>query len=211
MKYNLLLIIVILVSILSCSKKMNKKLPIYGRKEIKKIKINEETLFDTIEHTISNFSFINQEGNIVNNQTFKGSIYVADFFFTSCPTICPIMKNNLLDVYQYFEGNDEVKFLSHTINPIYDNVERLKSYSKKLDVNSNIWHFVTGDIENIYDLAKKSYMVSALEDSNEPGGFLHSGTFLLVDKKRRIRGIYDGTDKSEMKKLINDIKTLLSI
>ena len=190
---------------------MNKKLPIYGRKEIKEIKINGETLFDTIEHTISNFSFINQEGNIVNNQTFKGSIYVADFFFTSCPTICPIMKTNLLDVYQYFEGNDEVKFLSHTINPIYDNVERLKSYSKKLDVNSNIWHFVTGNIENIYDLAKKSYMVSALEDSNEPGGFLHSGTFLLVDKKIRIIGIYDGTDKSEMKKLINDIKTLLSI
>ena len=97
----------------------------------------------------------------------------------------------------------------HTVNPEYDNVDILNKYSKNLGVNSKKWHFVTGDIEYIHETAKKSYMVTAMADSSEPGGFLHSGTFLLVDNKRRIRGIYDGTDKTEISKIKNDIETLL--
>ena len=201
-------IFLILFLLFSCSNN-KEELPIYGRKKISERLVDGKLVYDTIEHTISNFSFLNQNGQIVNNKTFEGSVYIADFFFTSCPTICPIMKNNLMDIYKIFEGNSKVKFLSHTINPSYDNVDKLHSYSKKLGIDNKIWHFVTGDIEKIYEIAKNSYMVTALEDSDEPGGFLHSGTFLLVDSKRRIRGVYDGTDKSEMNKIIDDIKRLL--
>ena len=119
------------------------------------------------------------------------------------------MKSNLLKIYDHFENQNNVKFLSHTVNPEYDNVDILNKYSKNLCVNSKKWHFVTGDIEYIHETAKKSYMVTAMADSLEPGGFLHSGTFLLVDNKRRIRGIYDGTDKTEISKIKNDIETLL--
>ena len=102
-------------------------------------------------------------------------------------------------------------YLSHTINPDYDNIFTLKKFSDRLGVNSKIWHFVTGDIDEIYNTAKSSYMVSALQDENEPGGFLHSGTFLLVDQNRNIRGIYEGTDKSEINRLIRDIEILLPL
>ena len=120
------------------------------------------------------------------------------------------MKNNMIQVYDYFENDSNVKFLSHTINPDYDDVKRLNMYSDNLGVSSDKWHFVTGNIDSIYNIAKKSYMVTTIIDQDEPGGFLHSGTFLLVDKKRRIRGVYDGTDKAEMNKLISDIKILLN-
>ena len=119
------------------------------------------------------------------------------------------MKNNLIKVYNRFSNNKKVKYLSHTVNPDYDNVSTLKKFSDRLDVDSKIWHFVTGDIEDIYNTAKLSYMVSALKDDNEPGGFLHSGTFLLVDQNRNIRGIYEGTDDSEIHRLIKDIEILL--
>ena len=152
---------------------------------------------------------INQEGDTITNKSFQNNIYLADFFFTTCPTICPIMKSNLLKIHDHFIDNKNIKFLSHTINPAYDNVKRLSEYSRNLGVNSKKWHFVTGDLDYIHEIAKKSYMVTAMEDSSEPGGFLHSGTFLLVDGERRIRGVYDGTDESEIPKIKDDIMTLL--
>ena len=188
-----LFITIIILCVLSCSVE-KRELPIYGRSEI--IETNNDGIisFDTINHTIKAFK-----------------IYIADFFFTTCPTICPIMKNNLLKVYNQFANNENVKYLSHTINPDYDNIFTLKKFSDRLGVNSKIWHFVTGDIDEIYNTAKSSYMVSALQDENEPGGFLHSGTFLLVDQNRNIRGIYEGTDKSEINRLIKDIEILLPL
>ena len=194
--------------LLSCNSKVQ-ELPIYGRKKIIKKKINGILKTDTLDHTVSDFKFINQDGDTISNNTFQNDIYLADFFFTTCPTICPIMKSNLLKIYDHFENQNNVKFLSHTVNPEYDNVGVLNKYSKNLGVNSKKWHFVTGDIEYVYETAKKSYMVTAMADSLEPGGFLHSGTFLLVDNKKRIRGIYDGTDKTEISKIKNDIETLL--
>lgn len=205
-----LFITIIILCVFSCSVE-KRELPIYGRSEIIETNIDGIISFDTINHTIKAFKFYNQDSILIDNNTFNNSIYIADFFFTTCPTICPIMKNNLLKVYNQFENNENVKYLSHTINPDYDNIFTLKKFSDRLGVNSKIWHFVTGDIDEIYNTAKSSYMVSALQDENEPGGFLHSGTFLLVDQNRNIRGIYEGTDESEINRLIKDIEILLPL
>lgn len=206
MKLHILLIFI--SSFISCNQEI-KKLPVYGRNEITKKVLNGEIVIDTINHSIKNFSFYNQDSTKVTRDTFDNAIYVADFFFTTCPTICPIMQNNLLLVYNEFSENKNVKYLSHTINPEYDNTKTLKKYAERLGVSSDRWHFVTGEIEDIYKIAKDSYMISALEDENEPGGFLHSGTFLLIDTNKNIRGIYDGTREVEMSRLMSDIKILL--
>ena len=208
MKLKIYIFLILILSVVSCTKE-TKKLPVYGRKEVTEKVINDHVIIDTINHTVKNFSFYNQDSIEVTGDTFNNSIYVADFFFTTCPTICPVMKNNLLIVYNEFSENKNVKYLSHTINPEHDNIKTLNKYAQSLNVNSETWHFVTGEIEDIYKIAKDSYMVSALEDENEPGGFLHSGTFLLVDTNKNIRGIYDGTSKSEMSRLIRDIEILL--
>ena len=202
-------IIIILSFLLISCYKSHKELPIFGRKKIIEKKVNGLVTSDTIDHMVSDFKLINQDGDSISNKSFQNSIYIADFFFTTCPTICPIMKSNLLKIHDHFINNENIKFLSHTINPEYDNVERLNEYSKNLGVSSKKWHFVTGDINYIHEIAKKSYMVTAMEDSKEPGGFLHSGTFLLVDRERRIRGVYDGTDEAEISKIKNDIEILL--
>ena len=164
---------------------------------------------DTIYHTIQDFQLVDQDSSIVTNETFDGQVYVADFFFTSCPTICPKMKAQMLRVYEKFESNPEVAIVSHTIDPTYDTVALLKDYSERLGVKSDKWKFVTGDQDYIYDLAEGSYMSIADEDSEAPGGFIHSGAFLLVDKERHIRGVYDGTLPEQVDVLMNDIEKLL--
>ena len=164
---------------------------------------------DTIYHTIQDFQLVDQDSSLVTNETFANKVYIADFFFTSCPTICPKMKAQMLRVYEKFENNTEVAILSHTIDPNYDTVALLKDYSERLGVNSNKWKFVTGDQDYIYDLAETSYVSIADEDANAPGGFVHSGAFLLVDKERRIRGVYDGTESEQVDVLMNDIERLL--
>jgi len=185
------------------------KLPYLGRKEITPVKENEVIRYDTTYHTINDFAFINQDSNIVTNETFKDKIYIADFFFTTCPTICPIMKAQMLRVYEKFKQNENVKILSHTIDPAYDTVGVLRDFADKLGVSSKTWHFVTGNKEDIYDIGQSSYMVTSMEDEDEPGGYIHSGAFILVDKDRRIRGLYDGTDVKEVDRLIKDIPRLL--
>lgn len=198
-----------LLSLLAGCNANNEHLPILGRREAVEKEIDGEIKVDTIYHTIADFKFVNQDSNVVTPETFAGKIYVADFFFTSCNTICPVMKTQMLRVYEEFEGNGEVLFLSHTIDPEYDTVPVLKDYSERLGVESEKWHFVTGEKENIYGIGQGSYMVTAMEDQAHPGGFLHSGAFILVDEDLRIRGIYDGTDEKEVDQLINDIPRLL--
>lgn len=188
--------------------KSSYELPVMGRPTIVERSENGKTVYDTIPHTIADFQFVDQDSNIVTNETFKGQVYVADFFFTSCPTICPVMKQQMLRVYEAFEDNPEVSILSHTIDPEYDTVAVLKDFANKLGVSSDKWHFVTGDKEEIYNIGETSYMVVANEDENAPGGFIHSGAFLLIDKKGRIRGVYDGTVPEQVDILINDIKRL---
>lgn len=192
----------------SCSPK-NKTLPILGRKEIKNVAFDGKINADTIYHTIPDFSFTNQDGEEVTQDTFKDKIYIADFFFTTCPTICPIMKTQMLRVYEKYEDNPEVLILSHTIDPTYDTVEVLYEFADRLGVSSDTWHFVTGDQDEIYEIGQESYMVTAREDPDEPGGYLHSGAFLIIDKQRRIRGIYDGTKPEKVDILMKDVDILL--
>jgi protein SCO1 len=184
----------------SCIEKKETPLPIFGERRV------EGT--DTVYHKIADFRFVNQDSNIVTNETFKGKIYVADFFFTSCRTICPIMKTQMLRVYDSLENDPEVLILSHTIDPEYDTVGRLHDYADRLGVKSTKWHFVTGNKDSIYNIAQTSYFATAMEDKAEPDGFIHSGAFLLIDKDKRIRGKYDGTKEEDVNRLLSDIQKL---
>jgi protein SCO1/2 len=177
-----------------------KPLPIFGQRDI--------IGADTVYHTISKFSFVDQDSVTITNETFKDKIYVADFFFTSCRTICPIMKTQMLRVYQATKEMPDVLILSHTIDPEFDTVALLHDFAQRLDVESKRWHFVTGVKDSIYKVAQTSYFATAIEDKTEPDGFVHSGAFLLIDKKGRIRGKYDGTLEEEVNRLISDIKKL---
>ena len=179
------------------------ELPILGRKYY------DEAAQDTVYHTVGDFSFVNQDSALVTPATLDGKIYVADFFFTSCPTICPIMKKEMLRVYDEFKDNPEVVIVSHTIDPEYDTVALLHDYAERLGVESPSWQFVTGEKDSIFNVALKSYMVTAAEEEQAPGGRIHSGAFILVDKQRRIRGMYDGTVTEQVDVLINDIHRLL--
>lgn len=190
----------------------NKKaeFPVLGRKQYVEKVVDGKTVTDTVDHTIPDYKLVNQDSNWVTPETFAGKVYVADFFFTSCPTICPTMKKEMLRVYEAYKDNDEVGIISHTIDPEYDTVALLKDFADKLDVEAPKWNFVTGEKEAIYELGQKGYMVTAMEDENEEGGYLHSGAFVLVDKERKIRGVYDGTRSEEVDKLITDIALLLA-
>ncbi len=196
---------IILAIVWGCQQKST-RLPVLGRHEY----IETPTGTDTVYHTIKPFQFVDQDSNLVSNDTYNGKIYVADFFFTSCPSICPVMKTQMLRVYEAYKDNDRVMFLSHTIDPEYDDVKRLRDYAQRLGVSSAKWHFVTGSKEAIYDMAQTSYYVATRENPKAPGGYEHSGAFILVDGQGHIRGVYNGTDQESVDKLIRDIKTLLA-
>ena len=193
-------IVFVFLVVLGCQQE--KKLPFLGPKEVGK-------QGDTLYHKIPDFKFLNQDSLWVSQKDMAGKIYVADFFFTTCPTICPTMKTQLLRIFDKFAEDDRVRILSHTIDPEYDGVRVLKEYAKKLNINSPRWNLVTGKKTDIYRLGEKSYMVTAQEDANEEGGFVHSGAFILVDQNRHVRGIYDGTKEEDVNHLIEDMTLLL--
>nr|WP_229254381.1 SCO family protein [Dyadobacter sp. NIV53] len=186
-----------------------KKLPFIGESDIVKKVVDGKEIEETIYPSIPAFSFQNQNGETVTEKTFEDKIYVADFFFTTCPTICPVMKKNMLKVYQAYRENPDVRILSHSIDPGHDTVAVLNKYANDLGVTGNMWQFVTGDREKIYEIGEKHYLVSARKDPNEPGGYIHSGHFVLIDKDKHIRGMYDGTTEEGTKQLIEDINVLL--
>ncbi|TAE35990.1 MAG: SCO family protein [Sphingobacteriales bacterium] len=200
----------ILATIVSSCTSTPQKLPIYGEREAIKKMVNGVEVIDTLYQTIPKFSFLNQDSIIINQDSLNNKIYVADFFFTSCPSICPIMKKQMLRAYDKYKGNTEVKFLSHTIDPKHDSIAVLKNFSNKLGVNAKQWYFLYGDKETVYNLAKNSYMSSTFEDRASPGGIVHSGYFLLVDKNKRIRGAYDGTNEAQVTQMIDDMQVLLN-
>jgi protein SCO1/2 len=185
------------------------ELPVLGRSKVVEKEVNGEITYDTVQHKIAAFSFVNQDSVVITNETFSSKIYVADFFFTTCPTICPVMKQQMLRVYEVHKDNPEFAILSHTIDPEYDTVALLNDYASRLGVSSSTWHFVTGDKDEIYDIAEESYLSIADEDESAPGGFIHSGAFILIDKEGRIRGVYDGTIPEQVDVLIKDIDRLL--
>ena len=186
----------------SQKKDFNLSLPIYGVKEY--IKGIDE---DTIYHTIPDWSFVNQNGDTVFSKDYLGHIYVADFFFTSCPSICPKMTINMVKLQEKAKGLN-VKFLSYTVDPKRDNSETLKQYQDDYEINGDNWDLITGDQYKIYELGVKGFLVPNQEDALAPGGFLHSEKMMLIDPRGRIRGYYDGTDESQMDMIINDINKL---
>lgn len=184
----------------SCERKKN--LPIFGNRQV----VGSDTLY----HTIAPFAFLDQDSALITNANVQGKIYVADFFFTSCRTICPIMKTQMLRIYEATQEMDDVLLLSHTIDPEYDTVALLRDFADRLGVESSKWHFLTGQKDSIFKIAQTSYFATAIEDKTEPDGFIHSGAFLLIDRKGRIRAKCDGTKEEDVNRFIADIKKLRS-
>ena len=183
-----------------------KKLPIYGQREPVVKNVDGKEITDTIYHTIPAFNTISQYGDSVTDKTLDGKIYVADFFFTSCPSICPIMHRNMLNVYKEFKDVTDFNIISYTIDPKHDSVAVLKNYATKLGIEGNRWWLLQGKKEEIYQLASSYLVTTPAEDVKEK--FIHDGYFILVDKQKRIRGQYDGTQPDSVAKLIADIKLL---
>ena len=170
---------------------------------------NDPDRLPVISEVSRDFSFTSQENKEITPARLAGRVYVTDFFFTSCPSICPLMKRQMVRVYDAFkEEKDDFMLLSHTIDPEYDTVRVLKNYSDGLEVDPAMWLMVTGDQDEIFAMAKH-YMLGAMKNDDVPGGYIHSGSFVLVDRKKRIRGYYDGTDPKKVDLLINDIRRLL--
>lgn len=176
--------------------------------------VNFELVDSTIQHQkkyhhIADFSFINQNGKTVTPFDFKGKIYVADFFFTTCPTICIAMTDHLLKVQQKIRNNPNVMLLSHSVTPQIDTVAQLKKYALEKGVVDAKWHLVTGDKKEIYELARKSYLAVKEDGDGGPFDMIHTENFILVDPDRRIRGFYDGTDIEEIKRLLEELEVLI--
>jgi protein SCO1/2 len=173
-------------------------LPVYG-----------PTADNAEAHKVGSFSLTSQSGQKISNETVKGKIYVADFFFTTCHGICPRMSSQMQRVYEHYKGNQSVLFLSHTVNPGYDSVPVLADYAARHGADAKQWLFLTGDKKEIYDLARHSYLVDASEGNGGAEDFVHTQNFALVDRNLHIRGYYDGTDSLDVDKLIGDIGILL--
>ena len=185
-----------------------KKLPIYQPSMVKFQLVDSTIQHVKRFHKIDDFKLINQNNDTVTNEMYDGKIYVADFFFTTCPGICPIMKDNMIVLQDEFINDDNVLLLSHTVTPEIDSVYVLKKYSQDKGVIDAKWNMVTGDKKQIYNLARKSYLVAEDIESPTQYDMIHTENFVLVDSKRRIRGFYDGTDNDVMDNLISDIKIL---
>lgn len=197
-----------LSSVIACQQTTEKALPILGPREPVTKVVDGQTVTDTVYHSIADFRLLNQDSVFIDNHTFGNGVYIANFFFTHCPSICPTMQRNLLKVYEKYKGDERVRFLSHSIDFRHDSPSVLKAYSDKLGVTNDQWQFVTGSKAEVYGLSD-SYMVYTKEDADVPGGYDHSGHLLLVDQNRHIRGAYDGTDDAQVQLLLDDLAILL--
>ena len=182
-------------------------LPIYQPAEVNEKLVDSSVIHVSKYHKISDFELTNQNGQKITQEFYRNKIYVADFFFTTCQDICPIMTKNMYKLQEELKNDNDILFLSHTVIPEVDTVQQLKKYSIENKVNDSKWNLVTGDKKQIYDLARKSYL--AVEDT-EYGEFdmIHTENFMLIDKERQIRGFYDGTNDLEIEKLLKDIEIL---
>ncbi|NNF32924.1 MAG: SCO family protein [Saprospiraceae bacterium] len=199
MRYNSIILLLVITFISSC-KKEEGPLPILGQKLIEDGK--------EIYHTIPQFELVNQDSMVVNNELLKDNIYLVDYFFTHCPSICPIVKKNLLTVHEEYKDEPLLKMVSISMDPKRDSVNVLKTYASNLGINQDQWWFLTGDKDEIMDLAP-SFFIVAYEDQSVPGGFDHSGKVVLVDKNGNVRAFAEGTDADDVKKLIPKIQRLI--
>ena len=198
----------IILTLFYSALKPKKTLPIYNPADVNPELVDSTVQYISKYHTIADFSFTNQNGKTITQQDYEGKIYVADFFFTTCGSICPKMTTNLFDIQKAFANNPKVKLLSFTVFPETDSVPVLKAYAKKNEVNDAKWNLVTGDKKEIYTLARKSYLAVKLGKPSELYDMVHTENFVLVDTKKRVRGFYDGTNKEDIKRLIEDITFL---
>jgi len=198
----------IILSLFYSALKPKKTLPIYNPADVNPELVDSTIQYKSKYHTIADFSFINQNGKTITQKDYEGKIYVADFFFTTCGSICPKMSTNLSEIQAAFATNPKVKLLSHTVFPETDSVPVLKAYAKKYHVDDYKWNLVTGDKKEIYAMARKSYLAVKLGKPSELYDMVHTENFVLVDTKKRVRGFYDGTNKEDMNRLIEDITFL---
>ena len=175
--------------------------------------VSDELVDSTIQyqkkyHKIADFSLLNQNGETITQETYKDKIYVADFFFTTCQTICPIMTDHMYQIQKEIINDNAVMLLSHSVTPKIDSVAQLKKYAKEKGVIARKWNLVTGDKKQIYELARKSYLAVKTDGNGDEYDMIHTENFMLIDKKRQIRGFYDGTKREDIDRLLTDIKTL---
>lgn len=183
-------------------------LPIYQPSMVNPELVDSTLQFVKKYHTIADFSLTNQNGRTVTQVDYKDKIYIADFFFTTCPSICPIMTKNMVEIQEKILNQNDVLLLSHSVTPEIDTVAQLKKYALEKGVNDAKWNLVTGDKKQIYELARKSYLAVKTDGDGGPFDMIHTENFILVDKERRIRGFYDGTKTEEVAKLLSDLETL---
>lgn len=208
MKLNILITSVFFGLLASSCKFNEAKLPIIGEREVVEREENGKIIIDTIYPSIPAFSFLNQDSVMITEKNFDNKIYVANFFFTHCPSICPTMQRNMLKAYEKYKNDDRIAFLSHSIDFKYDQPHVLKSYADKLGVDNQQWQFVTGSKADIYGLSDK-YLVYTKEDSTVAGGYDHTGYLVLIDHNKHIRGAYDGTNEEQTQQMLTDIDILL--
>ena len=187
-----------------------KRLPIYQPSMVNPELVDSTLVYVKKYHAIGDFELVNQNGDTITHKTYSDKIYIADFFFTTCPTICPVMTANMADIQDVIKTDPEVMLLSHSVTPDIDSVPQLKKYALEKGVIGSKWNLVTGSKKEIYELARKSYLAVLTDGDGGPYDMIHTENFILVDKERRIRGFYDGTSKDEIDQLLSDLEVLKS-
>jgi protein SCO1/2 len=200
----------LIISLFYFALKPKKTLPIYNPSDINPELVDSTVQYVRKYHAVSDFLFINQNGETITQKNYEGKIYVADFFFTTCGSICPKMTTNMKTIQAAIKDNPKVMLLSHTVFPEIDSVPVLKKYALKNGVIDAKWNLVTGNKKEIYAMARKSYLAVKLGKPEELYDMVHTENFVLVDSKRQIRGFYDGTNKKDIQRLIEDIDFLCS-
>ena len=185
-----------------------KKLPVFNPSDVNPKLVDESVVHVRRNHKVADFKLINQNGDTITQDNYAGKIYVTDFFFTRCMTICPIMTNNIWKLQEVFKDDDDIRFLSLSVTPVIDSVSVLKTYAENKGVIDGKWNVTTGSKKHIYELARKSYFAVLEDGDGGENDFIHTEQFVLVDKERRLRGYYDGTEKKDMEKLKKDIALL---
>jgi len=185
-----------------------KKLPVFNPSDVNPKLVDESVVHVRRNHKVADFKLINQNGDTITQDNYAGKIYVTDFFFTRCMTICPIMTNNIWKLQEVFKDDDDIRFLSLSVTPVIDSVSVLKEYAISKGVIDAKWNITTGDKKHIYELARKSYFAVLEEGDGGLQDFIHTENFILVDKKKQIRGFYDGTNSEDIERLILDIRIL---
>jgi len=198
----------IFVPILYFMVKPKSKLPVYNPVDVNPRLVDDAVKHISKDHKIGKFKLTNQNGKLITQSDFDDKIYIADFFFTRCQTICPIMAVNMADLQEYYKDDTDLKFLSHSVTPIIDSVSVLRAYADKNAAIDGKWEITTGDKKHIYELARKSYFAVLDEGDGGEQDFIHTEQFILIDKKKQIRGFYDGTDATEIQRIIKDIEIL---